>query len=198
MDDKTKERIFEPFFTTKEVGKGTGLGLSSVYGIMKQHNGYITVDSVLNKGTTFQIYFPLATEEAAKPSHRLSQAQRGDETVLVAEDDPGVRMLIVDILRRYGYTAIEATDGQDAFRKFIDDKKRIDLIIIDVVMPKMNGKEVYEEIKRTDPNARVLFTSGYTRDAVIDRGIEDGTVDFIEKPIIPREFLKKVREVLDR
>jgi PAS domain S-box-containing protein len=198
MDEKTKERIFEPFFTTKEVGKGTGLGLSSVYGIVKQHNGFITANSAPKRGTTFQIYFPLAGGKEEEPSRGPIQAQRGSETVLVAEDDSAVRMLIADILRRYGYRTIEATDGRDAVRKFIHGKDHIDLMIIDVVMPKMDGKEVYEEITRTASGVRVLFTSGYTRDTVIDKGIEDGVVDFIEKPIVPQELLKKVREVLDR
>ena len=198
MDDKTKEHIFEPFFTTKEVGKGTGLGLATVYGIVKQHEGYIAVDSTLSKGTTFRIYFPVVRSEKVEAPLKPSEVQRGSETLLVAEDDRAVRKMLVDILRRYGYSMIEAADGQDALRKFIDNKDNIDLIIIDVVMPKMNGKEVYEEIRRTNPNIRVLFISGYTRDVVIDRGVEDTTVDFIKKPLLPQELLRKVREVLDR
>jgi CheY-like chemotaxis protein len=198
MDKKTKEHIFEPFFTTKEVGKGTGLGLSTVYGLVKQHNGYITVDSELNKGTMFRIYFPLVYSGREDPVPIPQDAKKGTETILVAEDDPGVRTLIVDILRRYGYTPIEAIDGVEALRVFMDNKDKISLVICDVVMPKMNGKEVCEEIKRTGPTTKILFTSGYTRDVIIDKGVEDATVDFITKPINPREFLTKVREVLDR
>jgi PAS domain S-box-containing protein len=198
MNDKTREHIFEPFFTTKEVGKGTGLGLSSVYGIVKQHSGYITVDSTLGKGTTFRIYLPLVHgEEEKKTSLEQGYVQGGNETILVAEDDPAVRMLVTDILHRFGYTTIEAVDGQDALRKF-NGSKHIDLIIIDVVMPRMDGKELYEEIKRMNPNIKVLFTSGYTREVVIDKGVEDSMVDFIKKPIEPRELLGKVREVLDK
>ena len=198
MDKKTKEHIFEPFFTTKEVGKGTGLGLSTVYGLVKQHNGYITVDSELNKGTMFRIYFPLVYSGREDSVPVAQDAKKGTETILVAEDDPGVRTLIVDILRRYGYTPIEATDGVEALRLFMNNKDKVSLVICDVVMPKMNGKEVCEEIKRTSPTTRILFTSGYTRDVIIDKGVEDATVDFITKPINPREFLTKVREVLDR
>jgi len=198
MDDDTKEHIFEPFFTTKEVGKGTGLGLSTVYGIVKQHNGYITVDSARNGGTTFQIYFPVARLQEETAKDRTTDVPRGSEMVLVAEDDPAVRKLIVDILRRYGYSTVEAVDGQEALKKFIDNKEKIDLMIIDVVMPGMNGREVYDRIRTANPNIRVLFTSGYTRDVVVDRGVEDSLADFIKKPIQPLEFLRKVREVLDR
>jgi PAS domain S-box-containing protein len=197
MDEKTKERIFEPFFTTKEVGKGTGLGLSSVYGIVKQHNGFIAVESAPNEGTTFRIFFTMAGGTEETQSLGPAQAQKGTETILVAEDDPGVRMLVADILGRYGYTTIEASDGEDALKKFIDSAQLVSLIIMDVVMPRRSGKEVYEEAKRISPNVKVLFTSGYTRDAVVDRGIEEGTVDFVEKPIIPHVFLNKVRQVLD-
>jgi PAS domain S-box-containing protein len=198
MDEKTKEHVFEPFFTTKEVGKGTGLGLSTVYGVVKQHNGYITVDSRPNKGTMFRIWFPLvrSREEEAAPEPR--DTKKGTETILVAEDDPGARMLIVDILRRYGYAPIEAVDGAEAVRLFIDNKEKINVVICDVVMPKMNGKEVYEEIKKVRPDIKVLFTSGYTRDVIIDKGVEDAAVDFITKPIKPGAFLNKVRDVLDR
>ena len=198
MDEKTKEHIFEPFFTTKEVGKGTGLGLSTVYGAVKQHNGYITVDSEPHKGTTFRIWFPLVHSKEEEAVLEPEDAKKGIETILVAEDDPGVRMLIVTILRGHGYVPIEAADGEEALRLFSDNGDKIDLVVCDVVMPRMNGKEVYEEIKKTRPDMKILFTSGYTRDVIIDKGVEDATVDFITKPIKPREFLAKIREVLDR
>jgi two-component system, cell cycle sensor histidine kinase and response regulator CckA len=198
MDEKTKEHIFEPFFTTKEVGKGTGLGLSTVYGIVKQHNGYISVESEPDKGTVVRIWLPLvhaAVEEKSVPEPQ--EAKKGTETILVAEDDPGVRMLIIGVLKKYGYTVIEAGDGDQALRLFIDNKERISLVICDVVMPKMNGREVYEGIKGIRPDMKVFFTSGYTRDVIIDKGI-DATVDFIKKPIKPGEFITRVREILDR
>ena len=197
MDEKTREHIFEPFFTTKEVGKGTGLGLASVYGIVKQHNGSIAVESVLNKGTVFRIYFPLVHAIEKSLPLRSPPACGGNETILVAEDDPGVRRLIVEILHRHGYATIEATDGHEALQKFLDNKKDIVFIVIDVVMPKMNGKEVYDQA-RYSSGVKTLFTSGYARDVIIDKGVEDTMVDFIKRPIMPQEFLMKVREVLDR
>jgi CheY-like chemotaxis protein len=198
MEEKTMEHIFEPFFTTKEAGKGTGLGLSTVYGAVKQHNGYISVDSEPHRGTRFQVWLPLVHSREEEAVLELQDARKGTETILVAEDDPAVRTLLVAILRGYGYTPIEAADGLEALGLFTENRGRINLIICDVVMPKMNGKEVCEEIKRTRPNMKVLFTSGYTREVIIDKGAEDATVDFIIKPIKPREFLIKVREVLDR
>ena len=198
MDEKTREHIFEPFFTTKEVGKGTGLGLSTVYGIVKQHNGYISVESEPDKGTTVRIWLPLvhaAVEEKSPPE--TQEAKKGTETILVAEDDPGVRMLIVGVLKKYGYATLEAGDGEQALHLFTDNMERISLVICDVVMPKMNGREVYEGIKGIRPDMKVLFTSGYTRDVIIDKGI-DATVDFIKKPIRPAEFITRVREILDR
>ena len=198
MDEKTKEQIFEPFFTTKDAGKGTGLGLSTVYGIVKQHKGYVTVLSEPGQGAAFLVYFPFAVaEEKVKCPESLS-AMGGTETVLVAEDDPGVRRLVTEVLQRCGYTTIEATDGEEAVRIFTENIGTVDLIIMDVVMPKKNGKDVFEEIKGICPNIKVLFTSGYTSEVMNDKGIEDNTVDFIKKPIMPMEFLVKVREVLDR
>ena len=198
MNEETREHIFEPFFTTKEVGKGTGLGLSTVYGIVKQHDGHISVESEPGKGTIFRIWLPLihaAVEERKTPTR--AEAKRGTETILVAEDDPGVRALTVSLLREYGYTVIEAGDGEEALRLFSDNGKEITLVVCDVVMPKMNGRETCEAIKKIRPDIKVLFTSGYTRDVIIDKGIDE-TVDFIRKPIDPREFIARVREVLDR
>ncbi|MCX5814805.1 MAG: response regulator [Proteobacteria bacterium] len=197
MDEATKARIFDPFFTTKVVGKGTGLGLSTVYGIVKQHNGYITVYSEHGRGTTFRIYLPsvdIEKEQKASPVHNI---QKGSETVLIAEDDPGIRKFTREILQRYGYTIIEAIDGEEAVRTFMENRNRIGLIILDVVMPGKNGKEVYDEIVKTDPGMKFLFTSGYTRDIMLDKGIREDAVDFIPKPLLPDELLKKIRDVLD-
>ncbi|MDD5007102.1 MAG: response regulator [Syntrophorhabdaceae bacterium] len=198
MDETTKKKVFDPFFTTKEVGKGTGLGLSIVYGIIKQHNGYITLESKPDRGTTFHIYLPAVKVmmEEAKPF--LPIIKRGTETILIAEDDPLVRDIIKEILTESGYSVIESVDGEDAVERFIEKKHAIDLMIVDVVMPKKNGKEVYEEIRKTDRNIKVLFTSGYTRDVVIDKGVYEDTVDFVSKPISQIELLVKVREALDK
>jgi two-component system, cell cycle sensor histidine kinase and response regulator CckA len=197
IDNKNKEHIFDPFFTTKEVGKGTGLGLSTVYGIVKQHNGYINVHSELNNGTTFHIYFPSAKISGKGKKKTFPKIRHGKEKVLVAEDNEGVRSLIKRILTKYGYKIIEAVDGEDAIGKFRRNKG-IDLIIIDSVMPKKNGREVYNEIIKINPGIKVLFTSGYTRDVVLDKGIEEKEFDFISKPVTPKKLLYKLGEILDR
>ena len=197
MDEATKDHIFEPFFTTKDVGKGTGLGLSIVYGIIKQHNGYITVYSEPGLGTTFRVYLPLIEDETKTELAPLGDMVRGTETVFLAEDDPEVRHLTREVLERYGYKTVTATDGNDAVRTFMEHKGKIDLVILDVVMPGKNGKEVYEEISRADPGIKVIFSSGYTRDVVIDKGIYNESVEFISKPLSPDKLLAKVREVLD-
>jgi PAS domain S-box-containing protein len=199
MDEETKERIFEPFFTTKEVGKGTGLGLSMVHGIIQQHNGYINVYSELGRGTIFKIYFPLImlpVEEGKEAI--LPTIQRGTETVLVAEDDAHVRELIKEVLAGFGYTVVEAVDGEDALQVFHEHKDRIQLVIFDVVMPKKNGKEVYDEIKKIQPDIKAIFISGYDANIIHKKGILEEGLQFISKPILPVEILKKLREVLDK
>jgi len=196
MDQKTREKIFEPFFTTKEVGKGTGLGLSIVYGIVKQHNGYISVSSEPGKGTSFMIYLPVIKTRVKEITGVSREVTGGVETILVAEDNDEVRRLAREILTSRGYTVIEAEDGEDAVRRFMDHKEEIDLLLLDVVMPRMNGKEAYEAIKKAKPGVRVLFTSGYTGDVVLDKGVRDESINFISKPLSPDELLRKVREVL--
>ena len=196
MDENTKDHIFDPFFTTKEVGKGTGLGLSTVYGIVKQHNGYINVESEINVGSAFHIYFPAVAAAVEEEESPAPQVKKGRETILVAEDNEAVRTLIRTILGKYGYTIIEAVDGEDAVNKF-HGQRNVDLLIIDSVMPKKNGREVYDEICGTWPHVKALFMSGYTRDIVLDKGIEEKNFHFISKPLSPNDLLAKVREVLD-
>ncbi len=197
MDSATREKIFDPFFTTKEMGRGTGLGLSTVYGIVKQHNGYIDVYSEPGVGTAFHIYFPVAQEAALEEKAPAPSAERGTETILVAEDNEDVMRLVRSILTRHGYTVIEALDGLDAVEKFRGHPE-IDLVILDSVMPRKNGREVCDEVRAMRPDIKVIFTSGYTRDIVLDKGIETKEVDFLSKPILPEHMLNKVREVLDR
>ena len=199
MEDVTKEKIFEPFFTTKEVGKGTGLGLSMAYGIIKQHNGYINVYSELGKGSTFKIYLPVIKSdvEEMRPA-AITMPTGGTEVILLAEDNEEVRKLTRTVLDSFGYEVIEAVDGEDAINKFKEDKDKIQFLIFDLIMPKKNGKEAFEEIKKIRPNIKVLFSSGYAADIIQKKGgIEEG-INTVQKPISPRELIKKVREILDR
>jgi len=198
MDEKTRNRVFEPFFTTKEVGKGTGLGLSIVYGIVKQHDGYITVESEPGKGTTFWLYLPLviATLEEAKLS-RNGVPEGGRATILVAEDDDGVRNLARAVLEGFGYTVIAAVNGDDALMQFAEHKDEVQLLLLDVIMPKKSGKTVYDEIAKTHPGIKVLFTSGYAKEIIHQKGILENRYNFISKPVSPGDLLQKVKEVLD-
>lgn len=198
MDKKTKEKIFEPFFTTKEVGKGTGLGLSMIYGIIKQHNGYINVFSEINKGTTFQIYLPTIKNVFKETENVSLNTRGGNETILIAEDNFDIRELLKEILDSKGYKVFESFNGEDAVITFIEHKDSIDLLLLDVVMPKKNGKTAYDEIRKIKPDIKVLFISGHTGDIVLEKGVQSGSVNFISKPLLLDELLLKVREILDR
>jgi len=199
MDEKTRERIFEPFFTTKETGKGTGLGLSIVYGIIKQHNGYINCYSELGKGTTFKIYLSLTKAKVEETElMELITPVGGTETILLAEDDNEVRNLTKTVLEESGYKVIEAIDGEDAINKFMKNKDKIQLLLLDVIMPKISGKEVYHRMKKIRPDIKILFSSGYPADFIHRKEILDEGLNFISKPIPPRDILKRVREVLDK
>ena len=196
MDERIRLRIFEPFFTTKGMGKGTGLGLAIVYGIIKQHNGFISCYSEPGLGTTFQIYLPITTRELVQQIKAPEAPPRGGtETILVAEDDEATRNLDRKILEAYGYRVIEAYDGEDAIAKFKEHQDRIGLLFLDSIMPKKNGKEVYQEVIRIKPGLKVLFTSGYTAETFSD--VEAREFRFIAKPILPTQLLKMIREVLE-
>jgi two-component system cell cycle sensor histidine kinase/response regulator CckA len=199
MEEKTRERIFEPFFTTKEMGKGTGLGLATVYGIVRQHDGYINVYSEPGRGTTFRIYLPLASGimveyEKSKPSQLVG----GVETVLLAEDDEYVRKSDKEILENFGYSVIEAADGEEAIEKFTRRGNQIDMLLLDVIMPKKNGKEVYDAIKNIRPDIKVVFMSGYTADVITRKKMLDENMHFVEKPVSPKVLLTKMREVFNK
>ncbi|HBG06254.1 MAG: hypothetical protein A2075_03600 [Geobacteraceae bacterium GWC2_58_44] len=191
------ERIFEPFFTTKSQGKGTGLGLSIVYGIVKQHNGHIKVYSEVGYGTTFRIYLPLTHEPQINAEDTAPLFPRGTETILVAEDDDNVRRIVVDILEAYGYKTIVAVAGDDAVAKFQEHKDTISLAFLDAIMPRKNGWQVYEEIQRIRPGAKVLFTSGYTDEIIRKQNIMAERAQILTKPVSPSLLLTKLREVLD-
>ena len=198
MDEQTRMKVFEPFFTTKEVGKGTGLGLATAYGIIKRHNGYINVYSEPGEGTIFRIYLPLAEtgggEEEVAKEHIFPA--RGTETVLLAEDEPEVRESIKSLLEGNGYRVIEAVDGDDALDKYVAHEADIAVLISDVIMPKRNGKEVYEIISKARPDIKTLFISGYTADLVEGKKIPD-TCLLVTKPFSPHVFLKALRDLLD-
>jgi signal transduction histidine kinase/DNA-binding response OmpR family regulator len=199
MDRETREKIFEPFFTTKEVGKGTGLGLSMVYGIIKQHEGYINVYSEPGRGTTFRIYLPLieAKAEEIKPE-AIQPIETGTETVLLAEDEDAIREFIKKLLEEYGYKVITAGSGQEAIDEFKAHKDKIQLALLDVIMPNRNGKEAYEEIKKIRPDIKVLFMSGYPADIIHKHDIIEKGFAYIEKPASPTKLLRKIREVLGK
>jgi len=199
MDEKTRERIFEPFFTTKETGRGSGLGLAMTYGIIKPHGGSIGVTSELGRGTTFKIYLPLVTAAASKTQPvELPPIEGGTETILVAEDDEDVRVLTCNALRQFGYTVIPADDGEDAVNKFMQNQDKVNLLLLDVIMPKKSGKEVYDKIRIFKPNVKALFLSGYTADIIHKKGLLEQDLDFLLKPIAINDLLRKVREILSR
>ena len=198
MDQKTLQRIFEPFFTTKEVNKGTGLGLSIVYGVVKQHNGNITVYSEPGRGTTFKVYLPVIQGVEGKKTTDVAVVPKGGtETILIAEDNEDVRVLTKQLLENAGYTVVVASDGEDALSRFRESGGGIDLVILDVIMPRMSGKETADEIRKQSPDSAILFTSGYTADIIGKKGILEKGVEFISKPVTPNDLLLKIRGLLD-
>ncbi len=223
MDRKTMGRIFEPFFTTKEVGKGTGLGLSMVYGIINQHSGYIAVDSEFGSGTTFRIFLPISMDggggyaEASpfpatapwcpglpsngagtSPAASEDPYPGGSEMLLVAEDNYTVRLLTKNLLQENGYRVIEAVNGEDALEKFMERADDIRLLLLDVILPKRNGWEVFDAIRKIRPEIRVIFMSGYTSEVFQQREIPEEGMNVLSKPVLPGTLLKAVRRELDR
>lgn len=198
IDPSTRERIFDPFFSTKDIGKGTGLGLSMVYGIVKQHNGFIEVDSDSGKRTTFSIFLPVVDSIVERKRLESMLLPTGNhETVLLAEDDRFVRMLTKHILIKYGYNVIEAVDGEDALNKLRENLDAIQLLLLDVIMPKKNGRQIFDEAVKIRPDIKVVFMSGHTYDVITNEGGVSEEIPLIAKPLTPGELLAKVREVLD-
>lgn len=200
MNAETKARIFEPFFTTKPQGKGTGLGLATCYGVMKQSGGHISVYSEPGHGTSFKAYFPRVNDEAQEvaedeiPDHKLN----GSETILLVEDEAVVRDLTAAVLKARGYTVLQAKDGMEALKVSKNHRRRIHLLLTDTVMPGMNGRELAEQLLAKRPDTKVLYMSGYTDKAIVQHGILDPDIAFLQKPFKARALAAKVREVLGK
>ena len=200
MTEEVKARLFEAFFTTKPSGKGTGLGLATCQTIVQQSGGHIDVDSEVGKGTTFKIYFPQVDEPLDTDTKfiKAGPLPRGTETLLVVEDEPGVRHLAQRVLENQGYTVLRAMNGQHALHLAQEHKgSPIRLVVTDVIMPLMGGKVMAEWLKTTYPDLKILFTSGYTDDAIAQHGVLDAGVEFLSKPYTPATLVRKVREMLD-
>ena len=198
MDKRTTERVFDPFFSTKGLGKGTGLGLASVYGIIKAHGGYIDVESKKGSGTTFKIYLPGAEKKVEMVAKSARQIIKGSETVLLVDDEPMVLEVGINMLKKLGYTVLEAKGGREAVKVYKANKDKIDLVILDMIMPDRGGGETYDQMKEIDPTATVLLSSGYSIDGQATEILERGCNGFIQKPFTIKELSGRIREILEK
>jgi CheY-like chemotaxis protein len=196
MNPKTMNRIFEPFFTTKEVGKGTGLGLASAYGIIKNHNGIIRVYSEMGHGTTFNIYLPVSESEEVKAKEIKTDMVKGNEAVLLVDDEEGPIMVEELMLKELGYRVVPARSGKEAIELYQKNNHSFDLVALDMIMPEMSGKETYERLRDLDPNVKVLLVSGYSLNKQVEELIDLGCNGFIQKPFDILQLSQKIREVL--
>jgi CheY-like chemotaxis protein len=196
MDEATQQRIFDPFFTTKEMGRGTGLGLASAYGIIKNHDGFIDVYSEKGEGTTFNIYFPASGQEAVKEKEIGEKLIRGTETVLLVDDEDIIIDVGKDILKTLGYKVLLARGGEEALIVYKKNQDKIDMVILDMIMPDMGGGETYDKLKEINPDIKVLLSSGYSIDGQANEILERGCDGFIQKPYKTGELSKKIWEVL--
>lgn len=200
MDKGTMDRIFEPFFTTKGRDKGTGLGLATVYGIVKQNNGFVYVYSEPQKGSTFTVYLPFVEKSVKEPRHVADERDilKGNETILLAEDDAGVRKVTNKTLESYGYKVLIASNGEEAERIFNSNKNSIDLLLTDVIMPFMSGRELADKLLKEKPSLKVLYFSGYTDDSIVQHGVLDKGMEFLQKPYTNVELAEKVKYILSK
>lgn len=200
MDKETLENLFEPFFTTKEPGKGTGLGLATVYGIVKQNNGFINVYSEPGQGTTFKIYLPRhkANETLLQGNIQAEPVASGYETILLVEDEPAILAMTTTMLERLGYTVLAASTPTEGLDLAKEHHSEINLILTDVIMPEMNGLDLAERLMSLNPDMKTLFMSGYTANIIAHHGVLDKGVAFIEKPFSRRDLASKLREVLGK
>ena len=199
IDEDIIANIFDPFFTTKQHGKGTGLGLATVYGIIKQHDGYIYAYTQKGEGTTFKIYLPLCKETGEKRERTPTKKAlfKGYETILIVDDNTAICQLIEETLKPLGYNCLQASSGKDALKLFHNYKRTIHLLLTDVVMPEMSGKELAEKLKQERPEIKVIFMSGYTGEIIAKHGILEEGIHYISKPIAPDILTKKIRSVLN-
>jgi CheY-like chemotaxis protein len=200
MDEATRNRIFEPFFTTKVPGKGTGLGLAVAFGIIHIHQGFIDVSSEPGHGTTFSIHFPVNLEELEPfeiTKEMLDDTEGGTETILLVEDEEMLQSLAKMLLKGKGYNVVTASDGEEAVRMFMLRQNDIDLVLSDMGLPKLNGYDVLKQVKRINPAVKFIIASGYIEPAEKSEILKSGARDFIQKPYVPNEMLRKIREVLD-
>lgn len=199
MSREVREKIFEPFFTTKDLGKGTGLGLATVYGIVKQHNGFIYVYSEVGAGTTFKIYLPVSAGAAhLQREKEVPSLAGGTETVMIVDDDRSIRVLAGDILRPLGYRILTAASGEEALKMCASAGNGIDVVLTDVIMPNIHGRDLARRLEEAHPGIRVIFMSGYTDDMIAHHGVLGANVNFIQKPFTPTSLTRKLRSVLDR
>ena len=197
MDEAIQQRIFDPFFTTKEKGRGTGLGLASAYGIIKNHKGIINVFSKKGEGTTFDIYLPASEKKPKIENIAKEEMLTGDETILLVDDEEIVIDVGRQMLERMGYRLLTAQSGKDTLEMFKGTPEQVDMVILDMIMPDMNGGETYDQLKAFDPNIKVLLSSGYSVEGEAEKILERGCNGFIQKPFKISELSKKVRKILD-
>jgi CheY-like chemotaxis protein len=198
MSSELKDKIFEPFFTTKGPGKGTGLGLSTVYGIVKQHNGYIHAYSEPDHGTCFKIYLPRVNEDIDELDIKQAMSLTGGtETILIVDDDESIRSLIIDSLQPLGYNIIPASVGAEALEIIRMNEQKIDLVLSDIIMPGMNGKQLLDTILQEHPETKAILMSGYTDNVIAHHGVLQSNYTLINKPLLPIELATRIRAVLD-
>jgi CheY-like chemotaxis protein len=197
MDEKTKGRIFDPFFTTKEMGRGTGLGLASAYGIIKSHNGFINVESEVGRGSDFIIHLPASEKASEKEIVIAEKLFMGNETLLLVDDEEDILKIGAEMLNKLGYKVMPVRSGIEAIKLFTEKKDEIHLIILDMVMPEMNGRETFDLLKKIQPDLKVLLSSGYSLSEEASRILNNGHNSFIQKPFDIYRVSSKIRELLD-
>ncbi len=201
MTEEIKSKVFEPFFTSKDAARGTGLGLSTSYGIVKQHGGYINVESELDKGATFQVYLPIMEQEVAEDASaavEIYKKVKRSSTILLAEDEEPVRKALRASLEAFGYKVIEAINGEDAVSKYKNNKRKVDFLLFDLIMPGMNGMEAFDEIKRISPQIKALFMSGYPKDILDEKGVSREELNFLYKPVTPGQLFRAMQEAMNK